>query len=136
MSARSRVHVHQTQRLIAHVFQDMGMPTDKQARLQSAQFLRRSPVVVARISTDVGHVDLQAVTLPGEILFQFRSQIRAIDISEDSTYGPECTQLLQHSQRPEVASVPEFIAIGKLPKYFVVEKAMCVGKQPDPQASS
>jgi hypothetical protein len=136
MSACPRIHVNQTPGLIAHDLQDVGMPTDKQVWLHSAQCLRRSPVIVARIAADVSHVDLQPVTLPREILIQFSSQISAVNIPEDAAYRLECTQLFQHSQRPEVTGVPKLIALGKLAKDFVVEKAVCVGKQPDPHASS
>jgi hypothetical protein len=67
-------------RLVAHDFQDVGVAADEQARPQPMNFLPCTPVVIAGIPADVGHVEVEALALPNEILRQIGAEFRPVNV--------------------------------------------------------
>ncbi len=114
------------------------MAADEQIRLFANQFRLRSPVVVAWIPADVGHVDANAVTLPSEAGRQISANLGAVDIAVDSAHRLQAPQAIQQRARStlarsHVARVPQFVAIFEVLQQSLVEKAVRIGKQTDGQ---
>jgi len=68
VAAGAGIHVNESERLVAHDFQDVGVAAYEQTRPQPTDFLPGPAVVVAGIPADVRHVDVEALALPNEIL--------------------------------------------------------------------
>jgi len=93
----------------------------------------RPPVVIARISADVRHVDIHAFALPERVALQLSPQLRAIDIAPNSTCRLERLQLIQHLNRPKIPRMPNLIALREMFENSRVQVPVCVGKQTDAQ---
>ena len=127
------IHVNEAKRLVAPYFQDVGVTADEQTRPQSLDFLSRTAVVIARVSSDVRHVDVETRTLPNEILVQIGAQFRPVDVPVNAPDWSEGLEPIQNFDRPEVARMPDLVAFGEMPENRVVQKSVCVGKQRDSQ---
>jgi hypothetical protein len=114
----------------------MRVTADEETRTDSPEFLTGSLVVVAWITSDMGHIDREALAFPNEIPRQFGAEFRTVHIPVNTANclkGPEAVQKLDS---PEVTGVPYLVALGEVMKQGVVRKAMCVGKQPDSHSPS
>ena len=131
MATSAGIHVNEAQRLVAHDFQDVGMTADEETRPQPLNFLSCAPVVIAWIPSDVGHVDGDALAIPNEILGNFKTEFRTVNISVYAPDWLEGLELIQNLDCPEVARVPDLVAFGEMAEDSVVEKSVCVGEQTD-----
>jgi len=131
VAASAGIHVNEAERLIAHDFQDVGMTADEQTRPQPLDFLPRSPVVIARIASDVGHVNGDALAIPNEIPRKFSTEFRTVNIPVNAPDWLESPEPVEDLDRPEVARVPDLVAFGEMPENSIVQKSVCVGEQPD-----
>jgi hypothetical protein len=136
VAAGAGIHVNESERLVAHDFQDVGVAGDEQTRPQPTDFLPGPTVVVAGIPADVRHVDVEALTLPGEISRQIGAEFRPVNVPVNSPDRPEGSETIRHFGCPEVSRVPHLVAFGKVMEHSVIQKAMGVGKQADPQSPS
>jgi hypothetical protein len=114
VAAGAGVHVNESERLIAHDFQDVGVAADEQARPQPTDFLPGTPVVIAWIPADVRHVDFDALALPDEIASQVGAEFLPVDVPVNSPDRFERPETIQYVRRPEVSRVPHFITLGKV----------------------
>jgi len=71
MAACTGIHVKQMQIGIPHHSQDVRMTADEELGLTAEQFRLCPPVVIARVSSDVCHIDPNAFAIPDEIRGQF-----------------------------------------------------------------
>ena len=94
-------------------------------------FVPGTPVVVARIPADVGHVDVESLALPNEILRQVGAEFRPINVPVNSAYRPEGPEPIQDVDRPEVARVPNLVALAEMLENSVIQESVCVGEEPD-----
>jgi hypothetical protein len=127
VSASAGIHVHETERPVAHDFQDVGVTADEQTGPEPLDFLPRAPVVIARIPSDVGHVNCDALAIPNEIRGNFGTEFRSVDVPVSAPDRSEGAEPMQNLNRPEVASVPNLVAFGEMPENSVVQKSVCVG---------
>lgn len=107
------------------------MSTYEQIRLMSVERLLGTRFVVPWISADVGHVNVNALTLPMQVLRQLAANLFAINVSEDTTQRLERLELIQDLHGPEIAGVPELIAVLKVLEDHLVKETVSVGKEPD-----
>ena len=131
VAASAGIHVNEAERLVAHDLQDVGVTADEQTRPQPPDFLPRTPVVIAGIPADVGHVDCDALAIPNEILGNFSTELRTVNVPINAPDWFEGPEPIQKVDRPEVARVPDLVAFGEMPENSVVQKSVCVGEQPD-----
>jgi hypothetical protein len=131
VAASAGIHVDEAECLVAHDFQNMGVTADEQTRPQPLDFLPRTPVVIARVSSDVGHVNCDALAIPNEILGNFSTEFRTVNIPVNAPDWTESPEPGKNVDRPEVARVPDFVAFGEMPEYSVVQRAVGVGEQTD-----
>jgi hypothetical protein len=136
VAASAGIHVNEAERLVAHDFQDVGVTADKQTRPQTLDFLRRTPVVIARIPSDVGHVNGDALAIPNEIAGKFSTEFRTVDIPVNTPDWFEVPEPGENLDRSEVARVPDLVAFGEMPENSVVQKSVGVGEQPDSHFSA
>jgi hypothetical protein len=136
VAASAGIHVNEAERLVAHDFQDVGVTADEQTRPKPLEFLPRTPVVIAGVPSDVGHVNCNALTIPNEILGNFRTEFRTVNIAVNAPDRSEDPEPIQNLDRPEVAGVPDLVAFGEMPENSVVQKSVCVGEQPDSHSSA
>ncbi len=126
VAARARVHVKQSERLVAHHFQDVGVAADEQARPQSTDFHPGATVVVPGIAANVRNIYAEAFALPGQIQREFSAQLRAVDVPVDSAQSLKASQSIQHFRRPEISGVPYLIAFREVFEDSVIQKTMRV----------
>ena len=128
MAAGAGIHVDESERLVEHDFQDVGVPADEQTRPQPPDFLPCTPVVIARIPADMGHVDGDAVAFPNQILREVGAEFRPVNVPVNSTDRPEGSETIQYVRRPKVSRVPNLVALGEVLEDSVIQKAVGVGK--------
>jgi hypothetical protein len=133
VAAGAWIHVNEAERLVAHYFQDVGMTADEQTRTKPPDLLSCTPVVIARITPDVRHVNTDALAIPKEILRNFSTEFCAVDIPVNAPGRPEGLEPIQNLDLPEVTRMPNLIAFGEVQENRVVEKSVGVGEQPDSQ---
>jgi hypothetical protein len=136
VAASAGIHVNEAERLVAHDFQDVGVTADEQSRPQPMEFLPCPAVVIAGVPSDVGHVNRDALAIPNEILGNFKTEFRTVNIPVNA---PEWFEGLEPGENvgcPEVARVPDLVAFGEIAEDSVVQKSMCVGEQPDSHSSA
>ena len=131
VAASAGIHVNEAERLVAHDLQDVGVTADEQTRPQPLDFLPRTAVVIAGVSSDVGHVDCDALAIPNEVFGNFKTELRTVNISINTTDWLEGPEPGENVDRPEVARVPDLVALGEMPENSVVQKSVCVGEQTD-----
>ncbi len=136
VAAGARINVNESERLIAHDFQDVGVAADEQARPQPTDFLPGTPVVIAGIPADVRHVDVEALALPNLILGQTGAEFRPVNVPVNSPHRFEGSETVQDVRGPEVSRVPHLVAFGEVMEDSLIQKAMGVGEQPDSQSPS
>ena len=125
------VHVDEAERLVAHDFQDVRVPADEQTRPQPLDFLPRTPIVIAGVASDVGHVNREAIAIPNKILGNFSAEFRTVNVPVNGPNWFEGPELVENLDRPEVARVPDLIAFGEMPEDGFVQKSVCVGEETD-----
>jgi hypothetical protein len=131
VAAGAGIHVKKAERLVARDFQDVGVAADEQARPQPTDFLPGSTVIVAGISTDMSHVDGDALAFPYQILREVGAEFRSVNIPVNAPDWHEGPETIQHFGCPEVSRVPYFVAFGEVMEDSVIQKAVRVGEQPD-----
>lgn len=136
MTTGSGIHVKQSRRGIPHDLQNMGVTADEQTRPEPTEFLSNSPVVIARIPADVGHVHIDALAFPEKILRQIGTKFGTIDVPVNATHRFEGSEPIEYFACAEVSRVPHLITLGKVMEDSVIQKAVGVGKQPDPHSPS
>jgi hypothetical protein len=107
------------------------MAAYEQSRLLFIYFFPSSRVVVARVPTDVRHVNAHTFALPVEVLHQLRANLLTIDVSEHAACRLERLQAVQYFYGTEIAGVPNLIALFKVNEHGLVQKTMRVGQQAD-----
>jgi len=110
------------------------MTTDEQIRLLANQLRLSAPVVVARVTTDMPHVNAKAFALPREISREFGTNLGAIDVSIDGLRGLETPQAFEQPERAafarsQITRMPDLIAICQMSQQCIVEKSMRIGNQ-------
>ena len=128
MSARAGIHVKQAERGVADHLQNVRMAADEKPRPQSLEFLVNSGIVIARIASDVRHVDLEAIAIPGEVAWQVGTQFGPVDVAVNAARRFELPDPVEDLRRPEISGVPDFIAFGEVLQHRVVEKTVVVRK--------
>lgn len=98
VTAGAGIHVNQAERLVAHNFQNVGVTADEQTRPQPREFLSGTPVVITRISANMGHVDGDARAVPNEILGQVGAEFRSVNVPVNSANRFEGSQAIQYFQ--------------------------------------
>ena len=68
-----------------------------------------------------------------QIFGQLGSNFGAVDVAINSAERLEAFELVEQFGRSEVASVPEFIALGEMAEDGIVEEAVTIGQETDPQ---
>jgi hypothetical protein len=131
VAASAGIHVNETERLVAHDLQYVGVTADEQTRPQPLDFLPRTAVVIAGVSSDVGHVNCDALAIPNEVFGNLETELRTVNISINTADWLEGPELGEKVDRPEVSRVPDLIALGEMPENSVVQKSVCVGEQTD-----
>jgi hypothetical protein len=131
VTASTGVHMKQSEHLVAHDLQDMRVAADEQTGSQTSKFHPCSPVVIAWVAPYVGHVNVDALALPGEIGRQIGAEFGTVKIPVNASDWPKGPEQIQNLDRPEVACVPNLVAFGEMPENSVVQKSVCVGEQPD-----
>ncbi len=77
-------------------------------------------IVIAGITSGVGHVDLDTLAVPQEIGRQGAAQRTPVDVAVHSTDGLEFLKSIQHIERPEVSRMPYFITLSEVCKHGLV----------------
>ena len=126
----------QAERRITHYLQNMRMTADEQLGMEAADSLPCAPVVIARIPADVRHVDGDTLAIPDELLGKISTQFRTVNIPVYAPEQPESPEPIENVDSPEVARVPDLIAIGEMPEHGVVQKSVRVGEQSDSHSSA
>jgi hypothetical protein len=109
---------------------------DEKVRTNPIESRPRPEVVIAGISADMDHVDLDALAIPDKIEGEAGPEVRAVDIPIDAADGLECFQPVQDLKRSEIARVPQFVTLGEIGEDRFVEKAMIVGEEADSHSSA
>jgi hypothetical protein len=131
VAAGAGIHVNESERLVAHHFQDVGVATDEQPRLVPAEFPRGFPIIIARVPADMRHVGSDALAIPNEILGKLSPKFRTVNVSVHAPDWPERPEPIEHLDGTEVSRMPNLVTFGEVSKNGVVQKSVCVGEQPD-----
>jgi len=126
VAAGAWIHVKEAKRLVAHYFKNVGVTADKQTRPQPPDFLSGSTVVIARIAPDVRHVNCDALAIPNEILRNFSAEFRPVNVPVNSPNRPKGREPIQNLESPEVAGMPDLVALGEMAENCLVEKSVCI----------
>ena len=136
MTARARVHVKQPDCGVPHHLQYVGVTADEKPRPQLLDFLPGTRIVIAGIAADMGHIHLDAFTLPGDIPSHLGTDLRAVNVPVNAAHRLEVFETIKNLRSPEVSRVPYLIALGKVPEDSIVQKSVGVSEQTNPQTSS
>ena len=126
VAAGPGIHVNKSERLVAHDSQDVGVAADEQVRPQTTDFLPGSPVVIARISSDVGHVDGDVLAFPGQILREAGAEFRPVHVPVNSPNRFEGSETIQDLGCPEVSRVPHLVAFREVTEDGVIQEPVGV----------
>lgn len=131
VAARAGIHVQKLESGISHYLQDVRVTAHEQPRVVPADFLYGPPIVIARIPADMSHVDGDPVAIPYKICWQIGSEFCAVNISVNTPDWLEGPESIENLDRPEVARMPNLVALRKMTEHGVIQKTVCVGEQPD-----
>ena len=129
--ASTRVHVEDTSFFIHHHFKDMAVATDVEPWLGIVKELPDPGSVAAGVATDVGDEYFQPLYGKLQVEGPAPTDSSIIDIAINATGGFKSLQFIQEGWVAKVASVPDFVTIFKVFKYFRVEVRMGIGEETD-----
>src|SRR5579863_6714938 len=81
------------------------------------------------MSTDVCHVNAQALALPFKVQRQLSANLSAVDVAENAAHWLERFQPIEHFDWAEVTGVPHFVAFLEVGKDRLVKKSMGIREQ-------
>ena len=84
-------------------------------------------VVFARETTDVGHEYLDAFAFEREEFGEVVSDVLPVDVAMHSAECGKGAEAVDYVERADVASMPDFVAIGKIFFYLFVAPSVGVG---------
>ena len=112
-------------------FEDVGMPGDEEFRVHGLDFLHGARVVMAGITSDVGHQHLHPLALEGLERGIDAAGHAAVDVAAHGAERLECGDPVGQLDRADVARMPDFVHVFQKFAERVVEGSVGVGYNAD-----
>lgn len=109
------------------------MTAEEQSWSKPADFLPRSPVVVAGVPSNVRHENADAFAFPIQVSRQIGADVGAIYVAINSPHRFKLSQPVQNIGGTKIPRMPYLIALREVLKHRFVQKAVSVRKQSDSQ---
>ena len=113
--------------LVVHDAEDVAMSAYEDFGFYGEYLSQSFCVVFAWKTTYVGHENLDVIDVEREEFGEVVSDVLPIDVAMHSTKWGKGAEAVDYVERADVASMPDFVAIGEIFFYFFVAHGMSVG---------
>ena len=125
------IDVEAMERAVVEHLEDVGMSRDEKLRRANKHLSDDASVVVARIAADVLHQDIGILTFEAQRCWEHAAKVAAVGVATHRAKRLHRFKAFGQFRRPDVAGVPNFVAVLEIRLIAVVPIAVSVREQSD-----
>ena len=104
----------------------MGVAADEELRFVFRDQGFDPGIIAGWVAPDMGHEDLHFFAGEEQVLGKVGADLLAIDIAVDTAQGFEFTQFISKGHIPEIAPMPDLIAVLEMMRHLFIQEAVGV----------